>query len=71
MIKKRIKEIAEHNRRKENVEEFKLLGTYIARIEHFCVGVEQEIYDWKRRRSALEYMTPIEYRIKYDDSKVA
>ena len=26
-------------------EEFKKLGAYIARIEHFCVGVNKEIYD--------------------------
>ena len=26
-------------------EEFKKLGVYIARIEHFCVGVNKEIYD--------------------------
>ena len=26
-------------------EEFKKFGAYIARIEHFCVGVNKEIYD--------------------------
>ena len=26
-------------------EEFKTLSTYVARIEHFCVGVNQGIYD--------------------------
>ena len=25
--------------------EYKLLSTYLARIEHFCVGVEEKIYD--------------------------
>lgn len=26
-------------------EEYKRLSTYLARIEHFCVGVEEKIYD--------------------------
>ena len=28
-------------------EEYKKISTYIARIEHFCVGVTQNIYDRK------------------------
>ena len=40
-----IVEIAEHY--KKNADEYHLLGTYTARIEHFCVGVEKEIYDWE------------------------
>lgn len=28
-------------------------------------------YNRKRRHSALEYMTPIEYRLKYDNLEVA
>lgn len=38
-----IKEIAS-NRRSE---EYKKISAYIARIEHFCVGVNQKIYDFK------------------------
>lgn len=40
-----IAEIANHY--KMNADEYHLLGTYTARIEHFCVGVEKEIYDWE------------------------
>ena len=29
-------------------EEYKIISGYIARIEHFCVGVNQNIYDRKR-----------------------
>ena len=36
-----IKEIAKNPRS----EEYKKLSAYVARIEHFCVGVNQEIYD--------------------------
>ena len=28
-------------------------------------------YNRKRRHSALEYMTPVEYRLKYDNNRVA
>jgi len=38
-----IKEISKNYR----TEEYKLLSTYIARIEHFCVGVNLKIYDRK------------------------
>lgn len=38
-----IKEIAK-NRKSE---EYKKLSAYVARIEHFCVGVNQKIYDRK------------------------
>ena len=27
--------------------DFKVIGSYVARIEHFCVGVNQKIYDSK------------------------
>ena len=37
----RIREIAEDSRS----EEYRIVSTYLARIEHFCVGVEQKIYD--------------------------
>ena len=37
----RIREIAEDSRSKE----YRIVSTYLARIEHFCVGVEQKIYD--------------------------
>ena len=43
----RIKEIAENWRKAEYKEEYHRLGVLLARIEHFCVGVEQGIYDWK------------------------
>ena len=36
-----IKEIAKQPRS----EDYKRISTYIARIEHFCVGVNQKIYD--------------------------
>ena len=26
-------------------EEYRIVSTYLARIEHFCVGVEQKVYD--------------------------
>lgn len=39
----KIKEIAQN--RKD--EEYKKLSAYVARIEHFCVGVNQKIYDRK------------------------
>ena len=38
-----IKEIAKDRRS----EEYKKLSAYVARIEHFCVGVNQKIYDKK------------------------
>ena len=38
-----IKEIAKDRRS----EEYKKLSAYVARIEHFCVGVNQKIYDRK------------------------
>ena len=38
-----IKEIAKDRRS----EEYKKLSAYVARIEHFCVGVNQKIYDQK------------------------
>lgn len=28
-------------------EEYKKISAYVARIEHFCVGVTQKIYDWE------------------------
>lgn len=37
----RIREIAEDSRS----EEYRIISTYLARIEHFCVGVEQKVYD--------------------------
>ena len=27
-------------------EEYKILSGYLARIEHFCVGINEKIYDW-------------------------
>ena len=36
-----IREIAEDSRS----EEYRIVSTYLARIEHFCVGVEQKVYD--------------------------
>lgn len=38
-----IKEIAKDRRS----EEYKKLSAYVARIEHFCVGVNHKIYDQK------------------------
>ena len=38
-----IREIAEEPKS----EEYKIISGYIARIEHFCVGVNQNIYDRK------------------------
>ena len=40
-------EIVTNYRRKEYAEEYHKLGVYLARIEHFCVGINQDIYDWK------------------------
>lgn len=37
-----IKEISENTRS----EEYKILSGYLARIEHFCVGINQSIYDF-------------------------
>ena len=37
----RIREIAGDARS----EEYRIVSTYLARIEHFCVGVEQKVYD--------------------------
>ena len=28
------------------------------------------LYNRKRRHSALEYMTPVEYRLKYDEKRI-
>lgn len=39
----KIKEIIKDKRS----EEYKQIGVYVARIEHFAVGVEQKLYDWK------------------------
>lgn len=36
-----IREIADDTRS----EEYRIVSTYLARIEHFCVGVEQKVYD--------------------------
>lgn len=44
---KDIKTIVEGRKTAEYKTEYRKLSTYIARIEHFCVGVETEIYDWK------------------------
>ena len=41
--REQIREIAEHPRS----EEYRTVSTYLARIEHFSVGVEQKIYDQK------------------------
>ncbi len=38
---KQIAEIAKNTRS----EEYKQISAYVARIEHFCVGVNQKIYD--------------------------
>lgn len=38
-----IKEIVKNKKS----EEYKQIGVYVARIEHFAVGVKQNIYDWK------------------------
>lgn len=38
----KIKDIA-HNPRSE---EYKQITSYVARIEHFCIGVEEKIYDF-------------------------
>lgn len=44
---KDIRAIVEGCRRNEFKEEYRKLSTYIARIEHFSVGVENNIYDRK------------------------
>lgn len=33
--------------KKNRSEEYKQISVYVARIEHFAVGVKQNIYDWK------------------------
>lgn len=38
-----IREIVKH----PTSEKYKIIGGYVARIEHFCVGVENKIYDRK------------------------
>jgi len=43
----RIKEVAEHYRTESNRDDYYILGTYTAKIEHFCVGVTHDIYDWE------------------------
>ena len=45
--KNRIREVSEHYRTKENAEDYRILSIYTAKIEHFCVGVEKDIYDWE------------------------
>lgn len=40
-----IQDISKHYRTKN--EEYRELSTYLAKIEHFCVGVVYEIYDWE------------------------
>lgn len=43
--KKDIEEIIANRFKPEYSEKYKILATYVARIEHFCVGVENRIYD--------------------------
>lgn len=43
--KKDICDIAKHYRQRND--EYRKLSTYMAKIEHFCVGVESNIYDVK------------------------
>lgn len=43
----KIKKIAEHYKEPEYSHDYHVLGTLLARIEHFCVGVNTEVYDWK------------------------
>ena len=43
--KDKIQQISKHYRSKN--EEYRELSTYLAKIEHFCVGVVYEIYDWE------------------------
>lgn len=42
-----IKEIVNNNRKAEYQHDYHVLGTLIARIEHFCVGINTDIYDWE------------------------
>lgn len=43
IMPKEISEIVKH----PTSQKYKELSGYIARIEHFCVGVNQNIYDWE------------------------
>ena len=45
--KKKIQDIISKQTLDEYKEEYKCVGTYIARIEHFCTGVNLKIYDKK------------------------
>lgn len=45
--KAKIAEIVANYRKTEYKDQYYQLGLYLARIEHFCVGVKQDIYDWK------------------------
>lgn len=42
-----ITKIVENYRKAEFKDDYHQLGLYLARIEHFCVGVERNIYDWE------------------------
>lgn len=57
-----IKEIAKNPRS----EEYKKISAYVARIEHFCVGVNQDIYDRETVYAlARDYLDgSIKYRIE-------
>ena len=46
-------------------EEYKIISTYIARIEHFCVGIEEDIYDMETmyKLSHGFFDASIKYRI--------
>lgn len=43
----KIREIAKHCDEPEYSHDYHVLGTLLARIEHFCVGVNTEVYDWQ------------------------
>lgn len=45
--KAKIADIVANYRKKEYIDEYRQLGLLLARIEHFCVGVEKDIYDWE------------------------
>ena len=43
---KSVEEIAQNHRKEEFREEYKRIGTLLARCEHFAVGIEEETYDF-------------------------
>lgn len=51
-----IRMIAEDHRKKDTKPKYNHLKTLIARIEHFAIGIEEKIYDFKTDKLAAEHL---------------